>query len=218
MKRFVVIGLGNFGFAAAETLSTSGHDVIVVDTDEEVVDRIAPIVARAVVGDGTDMTTLQRVGAADADVGVISTGDDITASILATMALHDLSVKSVCEKGVSREHDRVVHRLGVTYRIFPERDTANALATRLSGTALLNYVRLGKGLSIQEMAVPDSWSGQTIRDLKLRQYYDITIVALHDMLADVIVPSPNPDYTLKDSDTLLVAGNDEALAKAAQLK
>jgi K+/H+ antiporter YhaU regulatory subunit KhtT len=43
-------------------------------------------------------------------------------------------------------------------------------------------------------------------------------VALHDVLADVIVPSPNPDYTLKDSDTLLVAGNDEALAKAAQLK
>jgi len=211
MKRFVVIGLGNFGFGAAETLSAAGHDVIVLDTDEEVVDRIAPNVARAAVGDGTDINTLQRIGAADADAGVISTGDDITASILATMALHDLKVKDVYVKVISREHDRVMRRIGVTETIFPERDSATALATRLSGTALLNYVRLGEGFSIQEMAVPDKWNGKTIRELKL------TVIALHDVLNNSIIPSPNPDSTLKDSDTLLVAGSDQALAKAAKL-
>lgn len=217
MKRFVVIGLGNFGFSAAEALSSDGHDVIVIDTDGEVVDRIAPQVARAAVGDGTDLQTLQRVGAADADVGVIATGDDITASILATMALHDLKVKEVYVKVISRDHARVMKRIGVTETVFPERDSANALATRLSGTALLNYVRLGEGFSIQEMAVPDKWNGRTIRELQLRQTYDITIVALHDVLHDRIVPSPDPDWTLKESDTLLVAGSDAALAKAARL-
>lgn len=217
MKRFVVIGLGNFGFGAAETLSAAGHDVIVLDTDEEVVDRIAPNVARAAVGDGTDINTLQRIGAGDADAGVISTGDDITASILATMALHDLKVKDVYVKVISREHDRVMRRIGVTETIFPERDSATALATRLSGTALLNYVRLGEGFSIQEMAVPDKWNGKTIRELKLRQEYDLTVIALHDVLNNSIIPSPNPDSTLKDSDTLLVAGSDQALAKAAKL-
>lgn len=217
MKRFVVIGLGNFGFGAAETLSAAGHDVIVLDTDEEVVDRIAPTVARAAVGDGTDINTLQRIGAADADAGVISTGDDITASILATMALHDLKVKDVYVKVISREHDRVMRRIGVTETIFPERDSATALATRLSGTALLNYVRLGEGFSIQEMAVPEKWNGKTIRELKLRQEYDITVIALHDVLNNSIIPSPNPDSTLKDSDTLLVAGSDQSLAKAAKL-
>jgi len=217
MKRFVVIGLGNFGFGAAEALSAAGHDVIVIDSDGEVVDRIAPLVARAAVGDGTELQTLQRLGAADADVGVIATGDDITASILATMALHDLKVKEVYVKVISRDHARVMNRIGVTETVFPERDSATALATRLSGTALLNYVRLGDGFSIQEMAVPEKWNGKTIRQLKLRQTYDITVIALHDVLNDTIVPSPDPDSTLTDSDTLLVAGSDEALAKAAKL-
>lgn len=217
MKRFVVIGLGNFGFNAAEALSSAGHDVIVIDPDGEVVDRIAPQVARAAVGDGTDLHTLQRIGAADADVGVIATGDDITASILATMALHDLKVKEVYVKVISRDHARVMQRLGVTETVFPERDTALTLATRLSGTALLNYVKLGDGFSIQEMAVPEKWNGQTLRQLQLRQTFDITVVALHDVLNDKIFPSPDPDSVLKDSDTLLVAGSDVALAKAAKL-
>jgi trk system potassium uptake protein TrkA len=217
MKRFVIIGLGNFGYSAAESLSSSGHDVIVIDVDGDVVDRIAPHVARAAVGDGTDIQTLQRIGAADADIGVIATGDDITASILATMALHDLHVKDVYVKVISRDHARVMQRIGVTETIFPERDSATALATRLSGTALLNYVRLGDGFSIQEMAVPDKWNGRTIRELQLRQTFDITVIALHDVLNDRILPSPDPDSILKDSDTLLVAGSDDALAKAAKL-
>jgi len=217
MKRFIIIGLGNFGFSAAEALNNAGHDVIVIDVDGDVVDRIAPHVARAAVGDGTDIQTLQRIGAADADIGVIATGDDITASILATMALHDLKVKDVYVKVISRDHARVMQRIGVTETIFPERDSATALATRLSGTALLNYVRLGEGFSIQEMAVPGRWNGRTIRELQLRQTFDITVIALHDVLNDRMLPSPDPDSILKDSDTLLVAGSDAALAKAAQL-
>lgn len=218
MKRFVVIGLGNFGFSTAVALNNAGHDVIVVDFEAEVVDRIAPHVARAAVGDGTDLQTLQRVGAAEADIGVIATGDDITASILATMALHDLKVKDVYVKVISRDHARVMQRIGVTETIFPERDSADALARRLSGTALLNYVRLGERFSIQEMAVPSIWEGKTIRELQLRQTYDITIVGVHDMLSNEIVSTPDPDSKLKESDTLLVAGSDVALARAAKLR
>ena len=108
-------------------------------------------------------------------------------------------------------------RIGVTDTVFPERDTASSLATRLSGTALLNYVHLGEGFSIQEMSVPERWIGKSIRELGLRQSYEITVVAVHDMLTGKIIPSPNPTHILKDSDTLMIAGNDEALERAAQI-
>jgi len=218
MKRFVVIGLGNFGASAAELLSAKGHDVIAIDVDGEAIDRIAPLVSKAVVGNGTDLQTLDRLGVRNADAGVVSTGDDITASILATMALHDLQVADVYVKVISRDHARVMERIGVTQTVFPERDSAISLGTRICGTALLNYVQLGTGFSIQEMAVPDAWCGQSIRALQLRQKYDITIVALHDVLTDRILSSPDPDTLLKDSDTLLVAGSDESLARAAAVK
>jgi trk system potassium uptake protein TrkA len=218
MKRFVVIGLGNFGASVAEALHANGHDVIAIDPSEEAVDRIAPHVSRAAVGDGRSMQTLDRVGVRGADAGVVSTGDDITASILATMALRDLGVRDVFVKVVSRDHARVMERIGVTETVFPERDSALALGTRMSGTALLNYVRLGTGFSIQEMGVPEDWTGKTLRQLDLRRRYNVSVIGLHDVLTDKINVALDPDQVLKDSDTLLVAGRDEDLARAAMVK
>lgn len=221
MKRFVAIGLGNFGSTVARSLSKLGHDVIAVDRDANLIDRIAPNVSRAAVGDATDLETLTRLGISGADAAVVSTGDNISASILATMALHDLHIQQIYVKVISNDHARIMHRIGVTDIVFPERDTANALASRISGSAsgaaLLNYVQLGKDFSIQEMGVPESWEGKSIRVLALRQSYNITVVALHDILRQTMNASPDPDYILKDSDTLLVAGDDQSLAKVARL-
>jgi trk system potassium uptake protein TrkA len=217
MKRFVIIGLGNFGSTVAETLHANRHDVIAVDPSEDAVDRITPHVSRGAVGDGCNIQILEHVGARGADAGVVSTGDNITASILATMALKDLGVQELYVKVISRDHARVMERLGVTETIFPERDSAIALGTRMSGTAILNYVRLGTGISIQEMGVPDSWNGKTLRQLELRRRYNISVVGLHDVLTDRINVALDPDQVLKDSDTLLLAGRDEDLASAASV-
>ena len=218
MKRFIVIGLGNFGASLAETLHANGHDVIALDPSEQAVDRIAPHVSRAAVGDGRSLQTLERLGASGADVGVVSTGDDITASILATMALRDLGVRDVFVKVISRDHARVMERIGVTETVFPERDSALALGARMSGTAILNYVRLGTGFSIQEMGVPEEWNGKSLRQLELRKRYNISVVGLHDVLTDKINVALEPDQVLKDSDTLLLAGRDGDLARAAMVK
>jgi trk system potassium uptake protein TrkA len=218
MKRFVVVGLGNFGSSVAESLHAKGHEVIALDSKEAAVDRISPHVSRAVVGDGTQFQILERAGARGADGGIVSTGDDITASILATMALHDLGVRDVYAKVISRDHARVMERVGVTESVFPERESALALGARMSGTAILNYVRLGTSFSIQEMAVPDAWTGKTLRELSLRQKYNITVVAIHDVLTDQISATPQPDSRLKESDTLLIAGRDEDLARAGSVK
>jgi trk system potassium uptake protein len=218
MKRFIVIGLGNFGSSVAESLHAQGHDVIAVDTSESAVDRIAPHVARAAVGDGKQIGVLERVGARDADAGIVSTGDDITASILSTMALRDLGVREIYVKVISVDHARVMEKIGVTETIFPERESALRLGTRISQRGLLNYVRLGSGFSIQEMAVPESWIGRTLRELALPRRFRITVVALHDVLQDEMIPIPAPEARLKESDTLLVAGKDEDLARAARAK
>jgi trk system potassium uptake protein TrkA len=218
MKRFVVIGLGNFGSAVAESLHRAGHDVTTVDVDEDAVERVAPNVARAAVGDGRNPKVLEGIGASRADAAVVSTGDDITASILSTMVLHDLGVREVYVKVISRDHARVMERMGVTESIFPERESALALGTRMCGAALLNYVRLGRGFGVQEMAVPQAWNGQTLRQLELRPRYGITVLAIHDVLRDEIIAASDPDAVLKDSDTLLVAGRDEDLSRVAQVE
>jgi trk system potassium uptake protein TrkA len=217
MQRYVVIGLGNFGAATAEALHEARHDVLAVDTSETAVDRIAPFVSRAVVADGRSVKALERVGAKGADAGIVSTGDDITASILATMALRDLGVRDVYAKVISTEHARVMEKLGVAETIFPERDSGQRLATRIGSRAILNYVRLGAGFGVQEMAVPEPWVGQSLSELQLPQRFRISVIARHDVLTDEMVTVPDPHAPLKESDTLLVAGKEVDLARAAKL-
>ena len=216
-RRFVVVGLGNFGFGLAETLAAEGHEVIAVDANAASVDRIAQHVERAVVGDATRREVLDRAGVRRADVAVVSVGDDITASILAVLALRDLEVQAIYCKVISVDHARVMERQGVTETVFPERDSAIALGRRLGASGLLNYVRLGPGFSIQEMGVPDEWQGMALRELDLRQRYRVQVLAIHDMLRDEVVAVPDPDRPLMDSDTIIVSGTEEDLARLARL-
>jgi len=217
MKRFVIIGLGNFGTSVSGALYAHGHEVIAIDPDGNAVDRVAAQVTRGVVGDGRDLKTLERAGARDADIGIVATGDDIASSVLAAMMLRDLNVTDVYVKVISADHARVMQRVGVTDTIFPEHESALALAQRVSGSALLNYVRLAPGFSLQEMAVPSCWEGKTLRELKLRTEYRIAVVAVHDVLQDSLTAVPEPDAKLTDSDALLVAGLDEDLATLSKL-
>jgi len=216
MDRFVIVGLGNFGSSVAEALYGRGHDVIAIDVDEQAVDDIAPHCSRAAVGDGRDADVLREVGAEAADAAVVSTGGDLTASILATMALQDLGLDTVYVKVISSTHARVMRRLGVTETVFPEREAAVNLASRISEKGVLNYVRMARNLSVQELVVPEDWRGRTLRELQVRSEFGVSVVAIHDTTVDEMVVPPDPDETLEHTDTLLLAGTDAALKAIAE--
>lgn len=215
-KRFIVIGLGNFGAGVAESLHAKGHEVVALDLDERAVDRIGPRVTRAAVGDGRHTGVLERLGADDADAAIISTGDDLAASVLSTLALRDLGLREIYAKVISRDHARIMDQLGVTETIFPERESAVRLAERIVSTEILNYVNIGKGFSLQELAVPERWIGRTLRELELPRRRGVNVLAVHDVLNDRITAVPDPDAPLKESDTIIVAGADEDLERVTR--
>jgi trk system potassium uptake protein TrkA len=216
VKRFIIVGLGNFGATVAARLHTLGHDVIALDEKEDLVDSMGSRVARAMVADGTKRPVLEECGAREADAAIVSTGDSLAASVLALLALRDIGVKEIYVKVISDEHARVVNALGAEEAIFPERESANALASRLTAGALLRYVEIGPGLAIQEMAVPRVWYGRSLRELALPTRFRAQVVALHDILRDEMVAAPDPDRPLTDSDTLLVSGSPQVLEKLAR--
>lgn len=218
MKRFMVIGLGNFGASVAVALAEMGHRVTALDVDGEKVERVASRVDRAVTGDGTEPEVLEQIGAREAHVGIVSTGDDITASVLTAVGLRDGGVKEVHVKVISDLHARILEKVGVAGTIFPEREAAELLAKRIVSRTILNYVTLGPQLAAQETAVPAPWIGRTLRELELPRRYGVAVIAVHDYLTDEMRPIPDPDAPLKDSDTLLLAGRDEHLRRVAAIR
>lgn len=212
-----MIGLGSFGAGVAEALHTNGHRVVAIDEDAGVVERFADDLPVVLIGDGTDVEALEKAGARDADAAIVATGHDVTASLLSTLALRDLGVREIYAKVGSDLHARILDTLDLATAIFPEREAAYLLAKRVTRRTILNYVELGPGFSAQEMAVPDSWVGRTLRQLELPRKHNVAVVAVRDVLADRYTPVPDPDAPLKGSDTLLVAGRDGDLEKVARV-
>jgi len=213
MQRFVVVGLGHFGGWAARSLYALGHDVIAIEQSADLVDRFRGHVSVAVVGDATDRTLLEELGAAQADAAIVSTGGDLATSILATLVLRDLGVKDIYVKVTSPEAARAVEAFGVRETIFPEREVADRLAHRLTSKSVLEYIPLAPGFSIQELAIPDGWLGKSLRELALPVAHGIQVVALQDVLTGSVEVVPDPDRPLRDSDVAIVAGRDESIQR-----
>lgn len=216
MKRFVVVGLGNFGSWVARALHAEGHEVLAVERRADLVDKYADGVGRGVVGDGTDRGLLEELGAGEADAGIVSTGGDLAASILACQALKDLGVEDLYVKVTSQEAARVLETLGVTETIFPEREVAYRLAHRLPSKTVMGYIPLAGEHSIQELAIPDAWIGHSLRDLALPTEHGIQIVALYDVLSGELDVVPDADRPLRESDVAIVVGADETIAELVE--
>jgi trk system potassium uptake protein TrkA len=209
--RVLVIGFGAFGSWFSRTMLQMGHEVIAIERDEELVDRYASWATRAVVGDATDASVLERAGARGADAAVISTAEVLSTTILTTVALRDLGVREIYAKVRSDNEARALGALDVTDTVFPEREAGFRLAHRIVSQAVLSYTPLAPGYSLQEMAIPDDWIGKTLLDLAPRTALGLQVVAVRDALTSTLAIPPDPNAKLKDSDSVLVAGSDETL-------
>ena len=212
MGRYAVIGLGKFGSWVARTLEQLGHQVIAIETDGVLVDRHADLVSRAIQGDATDPVVLRGAGVAGVDAAVISMGQNLAASILATVALRDLGVRNLYVKAATDTEGRALNALGVTEVIIPEKEAGVRLAHRIGSSEVLDYLPLGEGHSIQEIAIPASWVGHSLRTVAPRAQLGVQVIAVRCSLTEAVQVPPDPDTVLKDSDALIVAGSDPALA------
>jgi trk system potassium uptake protein TrkA len=209
--RILIVGLGSFSSSVAKSLKSMGHDVIVVEQDGDLVDRHADLATRAVVGDATDPLVLERAGARDVDAAVVGTGQSLATTILATMALRDLGVRDIYAKVGSVTEGRALDRVGVTETVFPEDEAGVRLAHALVSRNVLEYVELAPGVSMQEIAVPDSWVGKSLLELEPRAKLGVQVIAVRDALSGELALPPEPATPLKPSDSLLLAGSDETL-------
>lgn len=211
VKQFIVIGLGRFGSSVALTLYNMGHDVLVMDKNEDLVQELASSVTHAVQADATDEAVLRSLGIRNFDVAVIAIGNDIEASILATSLIKGLGVKKVVAKAQNDLHGRILEKVGADRIIYPEREMGVRLAKYLSGTNILDYIELSPDFSILEVQAAAKLSGKSLRELNLRARYGITVVAIRH--GDEIKVSPDADDTISKGDILVVVGATTALER-----
>jgi trk system potassium uptake protein TrkA len=217
MRQCVVVGLGIFGAAVAKTLTEKGCEVLAIDEDEEKVKEISEIVTQAVQADATDEKTLRSLGVDKMDMAIISTGENMEASILVTLLMKELGVKTIVAKAVSPSHGTVLRRIGATRVVFPERDTGVRLAESLATPSILEHIELSPEYSILEVHAPKSFIGNSLREINVRAKHGVIIIAIKRKLPyltetgesdfkEEILITPEADEEVADGDILVVLG------------
>jgi trk system potassium uptake protein TrkA len=213
MKRVVVIGLGIFGFNIAKDLYESGIEVIAIDKNKEIIQKIKDFSTKAILADGTDKEVMESIGIQGDDIVIISFGEDLAASTLITLHLKELKVKTIIVKAPNEDHKRVLEKVGATQVIIPEREMADKVAKGIISPNVLDYIPLSDDYTISEIAPPASFMGKTIGELHLRTKYHVEVIAVREMLPDRIRMVPRADFVIKDSDVLVVIGKEDDIQK-----
>ncbi|MCG0274546.1 MAG: TrkA family potassium uptake protein [Thermosediminibacteraceae bacterium] len=211
MKQFVVIGLGRFGSSVAKTLYKLGYDVLGIDINEEIVQSLVDSITHAVQADATDENTLKALGVRNFDVGIVSIGDDIQASILVTLILKDMGLKYVVAKAQNDLHAKVLYKIGADRVVFPERDMGIRVAHNLVASNILDYIELSPDFSIVEIQALPEWYDKTLRELQMRVKHGLNVMAIKRN-EDVIV-SPGAEDFIKKGDILVVVGQNKDIEK-----
>lgn len=217
-KRFVVLGLGSFGMALATKLSQNGCRVTGVDSSMDRVDEVRNVLYEAICGNVTDRDTLSELMLPSAQAVFISLGEKIELSLLATLHCKELGAKRILVKGVTREHGRILEKLGVERVVFPEEEIAVTLADRMTWPNVLDFVQVGPEYSFAEMTVPNSLVGKSLKDADLRRKYNLQVVGVKDVLTGNLHVIPDGDFRLLDDRLLLVLARRDDLARFRELE
>jgi trk system potassium uptake protein TrkA len=149
-KQFAVIGLGRFGRAVCGTLHNSGHEVLGVDSNKCRVDQALGdrIVTHSRQLDSTQPAALKEAGIFEQDTVIVAIGNYIQESIVTTLNVKEGGVKHVIAKASSEIHEKLLHKVGADYVVFPEHEMGYQLARSLTKPGILERFDLDPEHSI----------------------------------------------------------------------
>lgn len=212
MKSYVVIGLGRFGAELATRLYACGEEVMVIDTNEQLIDKIADRVTRAVAADARDADVLKKLGVENFDRAIVAVGSDLGASALITMHLKALNVPYIMCKAHDDTYKSILEKLGADKVVIPEREVADKLALGLTHAGVMEYIELSQEFGIVEMEPIPAWVGKTIRQLELRNTYGVNVIAVRSHEDTIKIP-PDIDTPIPADVVMVMLGKYEMFEK-----
>ncbi len=217
MKRVAVFGLGRFGASVARTLNDEGVEVLAVDRDRRLADRLKDHATVAVAFDATERENLERFEVGHMDAVVVGIGDHFEASVMVTLLCKELGVAHVVCKALTADQAKVLTRIGADRVVQPEQQMGRWLAEDLLHDSVVNMVELPEGYSLARIRVREEWTGRTLSELRMLGDARLNLIQVHRQgeAADgepLRIPLPDGDFRLQTGDVLDVIGENGILS------
>lgn len=209
---FVVIGLGTFGSTVALELARFGNHVTGIDVSERKVAAVADDLDRTLILDAREDLALREAGIDGCDMGLVAIASDIEASILATITLKTLGLKKIWAKAASKNHHRILSRLGVDRVIHPGREVGQHIAQVLHNPLVRDYFSLGNGQHVVNFRIPEALQGRELDELSHHRY-DLRCIGV--LRGTEFLGQDGSGCTLQKDDLLLLLGGRTGLREFA---
>jgi len=221
-KSFAVVGLSKFGFRVATRLFGAGVNVVAIDRDNHLVQKIADQVTRAVRADAMDEETMEHLGVFDLDVVVIGFRGSFDAAVLLTMMLRKKGEGiHIIAQVDTDEKAEALHELGVDVTVFPESDIADRLVKQLITPNLVEHIELAPDVAVVEMAVPPEFFGESLADLGIRAKHGVHVIGVVQMNDGAggknVIVAPPADTIFREGEGLILLGEIEKLSRFSEL-
>ena len=211
VKQYIVVGLGRFGRAIAETLCQDGAEVLGVDRRMDLVEDMRDVLTHTIQMDAMDRDALEALGVQDFDIAFVTMGSDIRASGTIVLLLKELGARKIIAKAHDEFHGRMLEKLGADQVLFPERDMGRRVAHNLVSGNIIDSLELSSEYSMAEIRPKPEWVGRALMDLGMRNKLGINVVAIRN--GDALNAMPQPDTVLREDDVMLVVTSEATLKK-----
>lgn len=215
MKQVCVIGLGQFGTHLARSLARMECEVLAIDSDDAAVATVRDDVQHALITDVRSLDALQSAVSKNIDEAVVCLGENMEASILATLHLKKIGVGRIRAKASTQDHASILKAVGADEVIFPEQETATRMAHRIVNPDLLDYLPLSPDYRVVEVPVREDFVGKSLAELHFRKHHHVLVIAIKGADGRQIDFLPAADAVLQHDNTLVVIGRDEDITGLA---
>ncbi|MEL6288176.1 MAG: Trk system potassium transporter TrkA [Pseudomonadota bacterium] len=149
----IICGAGQVGYSIAERLAAEGHDLVIVDTQPELVQRVNDMLdARAIVGHASDPQILEAAGIRDAEMIIAVTLYD-EVNMMACQIAHSLFdvprkyARIRSQNYLRKEYATLFSRdnIPIDATISPEIEVGDMVLRRLSQPGAFEVLSFGKG-------------------------------------------------------------------------
>lgn len=214
MGQFAVIGLGRFGRAVVRNLVSVGEAVLAIDKDRGRLEQVSAEVDSVALADTTSEAAVAALNLERMTAVVVAIGSRATeASALTTAILKELEIPYIVARAFDDRHARLLRAVGAHEVLNPEDEMGRRLAFRLAHPTVIDQIVVGEGV-LAEIEVPESFVGQRLSELDLRNRFGVTLVAIHR--GDRTQVEPSPEEVLESGDVLVLLGDREIIERLAE--
>ncbi|MDX1691170.1 MAG: NAD-binding protein [Acidimicrobiia bacterium] len=219
----IVCGFGRVGSQVWRALVDEGTPTVVIEADEELVQKAADDGVLMVTGDATNDDVLAAAGIDRARSLVACVRSDADNLVIVLSAKTRRPALSIIARASELASEQKLKLAGADRVVAPQVVGAQRLAALASQPQLEEFVDLilhGKlvELRIEEIGIGDAaaFTGQSLRDSGIRERTGALVLAVEDEHGHLIF-NPEPTHAFTTGQTLIGMGNPEQLEHLRQL-